>query len=64
MRVLAHIHTYNVADLIDEALDAVQRSGIAWQHSALTMNFALRPRTHRAQIRACLRGIRDGLTGT
>jgi hypothetical protein len=37
--------------------------GIARQAAALTMNFVLRLRTHGAQIRACLRGIRDGLTG-
>jgi GT2 family glycosyltransferase len=38
-------------------------SGIAWQTALLTLNFALRPRTHGAQVRACLRGIWDGLTG-
>jgi rhamnopyranosyl-N-acetylglucosaminyl-diphospho-decaprenol beta-1,3/1,4-galactofuranosyltransferase len=37
-------------------------SGVAWQAALLTLNFALRPRTHGAQIRACLRGIRDGIT--
>jgi GT2 family glycosyltransferase len=38
-------------------------SGVAWQAALLTLNFALRPRTHGAQIRACLRGIWDGITG-
>ena len=38
-------------------------SGIAWQTALFTLNFALRPRGHRAQIRACLRGIWHGLTG-
>jgi rhamnopyranosyl-N-acetylglucosaminyl-diphospho-decaprenol beta-1,3/1,4-galactofuranosyltransferase len=38
-------------------------SGVAWQAALLTVNFVLRPRTHGAQIRACLRGIWDGLTG-
>jgi len=37
-------------------------SGVAWQAALFTMHFALLPRTHAAQIRACLRGIRDGLT--
>ncbi len=38
-------------------------SGIAWQAALFTLNFALRPRGHGAQIRACLRGIWHGLTG-
>ncbi len=38
-------------------------SGIAWQTALLTLNFALRPRTHWAQVRACLRGTWDGVTG-
>jgi len=38
-------------------------SGVAWQAALLTLNFALRPRTHRAQFRACLRGLLDGVTG-
>jgi glycosyltransferase involved in cell wall biosynthesis len=38
-------------------------SGIAWQTFLFTMNFALRPRRHGAQIGACLRGIWHGLTG-
>jgi glycosyltransferase involved in cell wall biosynthesis len=38
-------------------------SGIAWQTALFTLNFALRPRRHAAQIRACLRGIWHGLTG-
>jgi len=38
-------------------------SGIAWQTALFTLNFALRPRGHGAQIRACLRGIWHGLTG-
>jgi len=38
-------------------------SGVAWQTTFLTLNFILRPHTHGAQIRACLRGIRDGITG-
>ncbi|MGA2410738.1 MAG: glycosyltransferase [Candidatus Binataceae bacterium] len=38
-------------------------SGIAWQVSFFTLNFALRPRTHGAQVRACLRGIWHGVTG-
>jgi glycosyltransferase involved in cell wall biosynthesis len=38
-------------------------SGIAWQTILLTLNFALRPRGHKAQILACLRGIWHGLTG-
>lgn len=37
-------------------------SGVAWEAALLTLHFTLRPRTHGAQIRACLRGIRDGLT--
>jgi rhamnopyranosyl-N-acetylglucosaminyl-diphospho-decaprenol beta-1,3/1,4-galactofuranosyltransferase len=38
-------------------------SGIAWQEALFTLNFMLRPRTQRAQIRACLRGIWHGVTG-
>ena len=38
-------------------------SGVAWQAAFLTLNFALRPLTHGAQVRACLRGIWDGITG-
>ena len=38
-------------------------SGIAWQTALFTLNFMLRPRTQRAQIRACLRGIWDGVSG-
>jgi GT2 family glycosyltransferase len=38
-------------------------SGIAWQTALFTLNFALRPRRHGAQIRACLRGIWHGVTG-
>ena len=38
-------------------------SGVAWQAAFLTLNFALRPRTRRAQFRACLRGVWDGITG-
>jgi hypothetical protein len=38
-------------------------SGVAWQVALLTLNFVLRPRTHRAQIIASLRGVWDGLTG-
>ena len=38
-------------------------SGVVWQVTLLTLNFALRPFTHGAQIRACLRGVWDGLTG-
>ncbi len=38
-------------------------SGAAWQTAALTLNFVLRPLTHGAQIRACLRGIWHGVTG-
>ena len=38
-------------------------SGVAWQAALFTVHFALLPRTHGAQIRACLRGIWDGLTG-
>lgn len=38
-------------------------SGIAWQVALLTLNFAVRPRTHGAQARACLRGIWHGVTG-
>lgn len=38
-------------------------SGVAWQAALFTMNFMLRPRTHGAQIRACLRGVWHGLTG-
>lgn len=38
-------------------------SGVAWQTAFLTLNFALRPRTHWAQVRACLRGVRDGVAG-
>jgi rhamnopyranosyl-N-acetylglucosaminyl-diphospho-decaprenol beta-1,3/1,4-galactofuranosyltransferase len=38
-------------------------SGIAWQAALLTLNFMLRPRTRRAEIRACLRGMWHGVTG-
>jgi rhamnopyranosyl-N-acetylglucosaminyl-diphospho-decaprenol beta-1,3/1,4-galactofuranosyltransferase len=38
-------------------------SGVAWQAGLLTLNFMLRPRTHGAHIRACLRGIWHGFTG-
>jgi rhamnopyranosyl-N-acetylglucosaminyl-diphospho-decaprenol beta-1,3/1,4-galactofuranosyltransferase len=38
-------------------------SGIAWQTALFTLNFAVRPRTQGAQIRACLRGIWHGVTG-
>jgi rhamnopyranosyl-N-acetylglucosaminyl-diphospho-decaprenol beta-1,3/1,4-galactofuranosyltransferase len=38
-------------------------SGIVWQTALFTLNFALRPLGHRAQIGACLRGIWHGLTG-
>jgi glycosyltransferase involved in cell wall biosynthesis len=38
-------------------------SGIAWQTALFTLNFALRPLSHGAQIRACLRGVWHGLTG-
>jgi len=38
-------------------------SGVAWQTALLTLNFVLRPRTHGAQIHACLRGIWHGVTG-
>jgi rhamnopyranosyl-N-acetylglucosaminyl-diphospho-decaprenol beta-1,3/1,4-galactofuranosyltransferase len=38
-------------------------SGIAWQAGLFTLNFALRPRNHGEQIRACLRGIWHGVTG-
>lgn len=38
-------------------------SGVAWQAALFTLNFALRPRTHGAHFRACLRGIWDGVTG-
>ena len=38
-------------------------SGIAWQTALFTLNFALRPLSHGAQLRACLRGIWDGLAG-
>jgi hypothetical protein len=38
-------------------------SGVAWQAVLLTLNFALRPRNHGAQIVACLRGIWHGVTG-
>ena len=38
-------------------------SGVAWQAALFTMNFMLRPRTRRAQIRACLRGMWHGVTG-
>jgi len=38
-------------------------SGIAWQAALFTLNFALRPPGHGAQIAACLRGIWHGLTG-
>jgi hypothetical protein len=84
MRVLAHIHPFSAADLIDGTLDAVRRQtrppdGILIGATTLRptgrtfpeqvnpealarlLNFALRPRTHGAQIRACLRGIWDGV---
>ena len=38
-------------------------SGVAWQAAFFTLNFALRPRSHGAHVRACLRGIWDGMTG-
>jgi len=38
-------------------------SGVAWQAALFTVNFALRPRTHGAHVRACLRGIWHGVTG-
>jgi rhamnopyranosyl-N-acetylglucosaminyl-diphospho-decaprenol beta-1,3/1,4-galactofuranosyltransferase len=38
-------------------------SGIAWQAGFFTLNFALRPLTHGAQVVACMRGAWDGLTG-
>ncbi len=38
-------------------------SGVAWRVALLTMNFAARPLGHGAQIKACLRGIWDGVTG-
>ena len=38
-------------------------SGIAWQTALFTLNFALRPLGHGAQVRACLRGVWHGLTG-
>ena len=38
-------------------------SGVAWQAAFFTLNFALRPRNHGAQIRACLRGAWHGITG-
>ena len=38
-------------------------SGVVWQTMFLTLNFALRPRTHAAQFMACLRGMWHGLTG-
>jgi rhamnopyranosyl-N-acetylglucosaminyl-diphospho-decaprenol beta-1,3/1,4-galactofuranosyltransferase len=38
-------------------------SGIAWQTALFTLNFALRPRRHGPQIRACLQGIWHGLIG-
>jgi glycosyltransferase involved in cell wall biosynthesis len=38
-------------------------SGIAWQTTLFTLNFALRPLSHGAQARACLLGIWHGLTG-
>jgi rhamnopyranosyl-N-acetylglucosaminyl-diphospho-decaprenol beta-1,3/1,4-galactofuranosyltransferase len=38
-------------------------SGVAWQTALFTLNFALRPRTHGAQVNACLRGIWHGVTG-
>jgi glycosyltransferase involved in cell wall biosynthesis len=38
-------------------------SGIGWQASLFTLNFALRPRNHGEQVRACLLGIWHGVTG-
>jgi hypothetical protein len=38
-------------------------NGVAWQAALLTLNFILRPRHHRAQMLACLRGIWHGVTG-
>jgi glycosyltransferase involved in cell wall biosynthesis len=38
-------------------------SGIAWQTILYTLNFMLRPHSHRKHIQACLRGIWHGLTG-
>jgi GT2 family glycosyltransferase len=37
--------------------------GAAWRVLLLTLNFMLRPRHHRRQILACLRGIWHGFTG-
>jgi rhamnosyltransferase len=37
--------------------------GAAWRVLLLTLNFLLRPRTHREQILACVRGIWHGVTG-
>lgn len=37
--------------------------GMAWRIGLFTLHFLLRPRSHRAQIAACCRGIWDGLTG-
>jgi glycosyltransferase involved in cell wall biosynthesis len=46
---------------------AQRRSGlvrrVVWSVTKLTMNFLLRPRNHKGQIRACFRGIWHGLTG-
>jgi rhamnosyltransferase len=38
-------------------------SGIVWQASFLMLNFALRPRTKGPQLRACFRGVWDGVAG-
>ena len=38
-------------------------SGVGWQAALFTLNFALRPMTRGAHLRACLRGIWDGITG-
>ena len=37
--------------------------GAAWRALLFTLNFALRPRRHGAQISACMRGLWHGFTG-
>jgi glycosyltransferase involved in cell wall biosynthesis len=38
-------------------------SGVLWQTTLFTLNFALRPLSHGPQLRACLRGVWHGMTG-
>ena len=60
---------YMCRNMLHFALHTVERRqpalsfAVARRVLRLTVNFLLRPFGHGAQIRACLRGIRDGLAG-